>query len=280
MIVSLVNVNDVEVSNYGPLTSKGFEMNLTVNDIVPKPFPQGTQREEEYCKNLYDILRGKKINDWNLSIYFEWDPSRTMGRLRLQGKLLDTLQEVCGENIKLRVNGEIRYKRVIDNSQILPPAFHASSPTMTFSLLYDASSPKQVSFCRHSALAMTTSFREYQRIFVDQMNTITIKVSLLVDDEYLHEGGSDLENLRGTCKRIQLNNVRSDVSILPANSADVLLANKCFLAAHSPVLDALFEGSFKEAKTNVIKWVFCGMRKSVTGLCLHSGFPTSTQSSI
>ncbi|CAL8076033.1 unnamed protein product [Orchesella dallaii] len=95
-----------------------------------------------------------------------------------------------------------------------------------------------------------SNFKSYSNYAVNI--SVTVNIRLRVEDEYIPGHGSDSDKLALICKSILEHNIHSDISIV-ASDGSILSANKCFLAAHSPVLKVSLENNFAESKNNKIE---------------------------
>ncbi|ODM87948.1 BTB and MATH domain-containing protein 42 [Orchesella cincta] len=229
--------------------------------MIPLPRNEECPKELNFCEKLYKIIarkgRRKKVR---VCI-----PSRKLW-LRLEGQLLQTLVEICGKKTTLIVDGHFTYAPSSYGHQ--PPAcFYTEGMPITLNSIPKSSdSPKPQSQGKSdsnqgqsSPTCVTYAICEEKdagvsnidvgKIF-DRFDEITINVSMDVEDDYLSH--SNLAQLAVVCKTIQEDTIDKDVTIV-AKGQERVSANKCFLKVHSPVLRALLEGSFEEAKTSEIK---------------------------
>ncbi|ODM87268.1 Speckle-type POZ protein [Orchesella cincta] len=264
-----INLGSVSNAPVNQLTTEGFQMNLS-EYITPEPVDNENPRINQYCKKLERILERKVKSNAALYLHLDWAPSHPKKVwLRLQGQLLETLTQICGKEIKLKVDGSFSFRDYYGNPaakfktgemQIFLPSTLTNAPKKkcanakkkkTTEAAQNPSSGE--AFCEDTDVQTPNS--DFNRLINTTLKMI-LNVQLLVEDEYLHQPARDSDELVAICKMIQQNGVHTDVTIMTADAQgrdSGLRANRCFLAVHRPVLKASLEGEFQESRTNQIE---------------------------
>ncbi|CAL8139432.1 unnamed protein product [Orchesella dallaii] len=274
MNISLVSVSNQRaetLGNDGTTVTEGLKMVLTKSiTFQSQQTTQGTdtQRIQAYCHKLKGILEKKDESTRSLSLYIDWAPSHpNKVWLRLQGQLLETLQQLCGQDVKLNVDGTLNYYRrdygghysttfSTADMEIFSPALECDMGELdgtdkeVVERVNDLTEMKEP-VCEDTDIKLSDSnFKSYPS-YVDNIRA-TVNIRLRIEDEYIPGHGSDSDKLALICKSILAQNIQSDISIVAADGS-ILSANKCFLAAHSPVLKASLENNFAESKNSKIE---------------------------
>ncbi|CAL8139434.1 unnamed protein product [Orchesella dallaii] len=260
MNISLVSVSNQRSEKLGStVVVEGVKMVLTESITLQSQQTQGTdtQRIQTYCNKLNSILERKDESSKTLSLYIDWASSHpNKVWLRLQGQLLETLQQLCGQDIKLNVDGILNYLHFCSTTfstadlEIFPPALECDMGELDEKdkEVHERSivlSEMKEPVCEDTDIKLSDDNLE-SNSKADNIY-VTVDIWLRVEDEYIPGHGSDSDKLALICKSILAQNIQSDISIVAADGS-ILFANKCFLAGQLKLIKNKFLMLYKFLK--------------------------------
>ncbi|ODM93065.1 BTB/POZ domain-containing protein, partial [Orchesella cincta] len=203
---------------------------------------------QNYCKKLSELIGNDELgkeNMWQLCAHFKWDPNNSKQMaVRVHGRLLEELRDLCSEFIKLKFEGTIAGQPFITKAMWIF-AYYTIDKVSDEGGCWEFNHAIQA-YCEDVAVKLPQSIISYSKLETTEFVTVTASsIRFKVKDSYIYLQGEEESMIGRRCqlkvlKTIMCHEASSDISIQGIDDVKVP-AHKCFLIAQSPVLKEMLQ---------------------------------------